>query len=231
MSELSWADVDSYLESALVAEDPVLRQAQQAAADAGLPAISVSPLQGKFLHVIARLMGARRVLEIGSLGGYSAIWLGRALPADGRLYTLELSPHHARVATANIAAAGLSDRVEVMVGPALSTLARLAEDPGPGSFDLTFIDADKPNNPAYFSWALRLTRPGGAIVVDNVVRKGRVADPGSDDPNVIGTQRLFDLMADHPGITASAVQTVGTKGHDGFAIAFVEPSGAAPEGG
>ena len=173
---------------------------------------------------------ARRVLEIGSLGGYSAIWLGRALPAGGKLYTLEVSPHHARVADANIAHAGLSDRVEVIVGPALGTLPRLADNPGPASFDLTFIDADKPNNAAYFDWALRLTRPGGAIVVDNVVRKGQVADPASTDPNVIATQRLFEAMAGQPAITASALQTVGSKGHDGFAIALVEASAAAPGG-
>ena len=227
MSDLSWADVDNYLESVLVTEDAVLHRAQQAAADAGLPAISVTALQGKFLYVLARLMGARRVLEIGSLGGYSAIWLGRALPADGKLYTLEVSPHHARVAEANIAHAGLSDRVEVIVGPALGTLARLAHNPGPASFDLTFIDADKPNNAAYFDWALRLTRPGGAIVVDNVVRKGQVA---STDPNVIATRRLFEAMAGQPAITASALQTVGSKGHDGFAIALVEASAAAPGG-
>jgi predicted O-methyltransferase YrrM len=231
MSDLSWSDVDGYLENLLVAEDEVLRRAQQAAAAAGLPPICVTPLQGKFLHVMARLMGARRVLEIGSLGGYSAIWLGRALPPGGKLYTLEVSPHHARVAGANIAAAGLSDRVEVIVGPALDTLPRLAGDPGPASFDLIFIDADKPNNPAYFDWAVRLTRPGGAIVVDNVVRQGRVADRSSDDPNVIGTRQLLEAMADHPGIAASALQTVGSKGHDGFAIAFVEaPRPASGEG-
>ena len=231
MSDPRWADVDEYLESRLGAEDEALRRAQKAAADAGLPRISVTPLQGKFLHVLARLMGARRVLEIGSLGGYSAIWLGRALPPDGKLYTLEVSPHHAQVAMANIADAGLSDKVEVIVGPALATLPALATDPGPASFDLTFIDADKPNNAAYFSWALRLTRPGGAIVVDNVVRKGAVAGPASQDPNVVGTQHLFEAMATQTGITASALQTVGSKGYDGFAIAFVEPTGGAPQGG
>jgi predicted O-methyltransferase YrrM len=231
MKDPLWADVDQYLEIRLGAEDEVLRRAQQAAADAGLPAISVTPMQGKFLHVLARLMGARRVLEIGSLGGYSAIWLGRALPSDGKLYTLEVSPHHARVAGANIADAGLAERVEVVVGPALSTLPALAADLGPASFDLTFIDADKPNNAAYFAWALRLTRPGGAIVVDNVVRNGGVADAASQDPNVLGTQHLFEAMAAQAGITASALQTVGTKGYDGFAIAFVEPTGGASAGG
>jgi predicted O-methyltransferase YrrM len=218
------------LEDRLGVEDEVLRHAQKAAADAGLPAISVMPLQGKFLHILARLMGARRVLEIGSLGGYSAIWLGRALPADGYLYTLEINPHHARVAESNIAAAGLSERVEVVLGPALDTLPALVADPGPASFDLTFIDADKPNNAAYFAWALRLTRPGGAIVVDNVVRNGGVADPTSQDASVVGTQQLFEAMATETGITASALQTVGAKGYDGFAIAFVEHSGGTEQG-
>ena len=230
MKDPIWAHVDDYLESRLGGEDEILRRAQEAAAKAGLPAISVTPLQGKFLHVLARLMGARRVLEIGALGGYSAIWLGRALPPGGKLYTLEVSPHHARVAGANIAAAGLADKVEIIVGPALDTLPALAADPGPASFDLTFIDADKPNNQAYFSWALRLTRPGGAIVVDNVVRNGGVADSTSADPNVVGTQHLFEAMAGHTGITAAALQTVGSKGYDGFAIAFVEPVGATRPG-
>jgi predicted O-methyltransferase YrrM len=227
MKDPRWADVDDYLEGRLGAEDEVLRRAQQAAAGAGLPAISVTPMQGKFLHVLARLMGARRVLEIGSLAGYSAIWLGRALPPDGKLYTLEVSPHHARIAGANIADAGLADQVEVIVGAALDTLPALAADPGPASFDLTFIDADKPNNAAYFDWALRLTRPGGAIVVDNVVRNGGVVDTTSQDPAVVGTQQLFEAMAAQTGITASALQTVGSKGYDGFAIALVEPAGRA----
>jgi len=229
MKDERWADVDDYLESQLGVEDEVLRLAQKAAADAGLPPISVMPLQGKFLHILARLMGARRVLEIGSLGGYSAIWLGRALPPDGKLYTLEVNPHHAQVAGSNIAAAGLSDKVEIVLGPALDTLPALIADPGPASFDLTFIDADKPNNAAYFAWALRLTRPGGVIVVDNVVRNGGVADPTSQDPNVVGTQQLFEAMASETRITASALQTVGAKGYDGFAIAFVEPTGGTDQ--
>ncbi len=216
--------MDDYLEDRLGAEDEVLRRAQQAAADAGLPGISVTPMLGKFLHVLARLMGARRILEIGSLAGYSAIWLGRALPPDGKLYTLEVSPHHALIAEANIAEAGLADRVEVIVGAALDTLPALATDPGPASFDLTFIDADKPNNAAYFDWALRLTRPGGAIVVDNVVRNGGVADATSQDAAVVGTRQLFDAMATRTGITVSALQMVSGKGYDGFAVAFVEPA-------
>jgi predicted O-methyltransferase YrrM len=155
--------------------------------------------------------------------------LGRALPPGGKLYTLEVSPHHARVAGANIAGAGLADQVEVIVGAALDTLPALATDPGQASFDLTFIDADKPNNAAYFAWALRLTRPGGVIVVDNVVRNGGVADPTSQDPNVVGTQQLFEAMATETRITASALQTVGAKGYDGFAIAFVEPTGGTDQ--
>jgi predicted O-methyltransferase YrrM len=231
MKDVRWDAVDDYLADRLGADDGVLRRAQKAAADAGLPAISVTPMQGKFLHVLARLMGARRVLEIGSLGGYSAIWLGRALPPDGKLYTLEVNPHHARVAGANIADAGLGGQVEVIVGPALSTLPALAANPGPASFDLTFIDADKPNNAAYFDWALRLTRPGGAIVVDNVVRNGGVADLTSSDPAVVGTQQLFEVMATQTGITASALQTVSSKGYDGFAIAFVGPAGQIAQAG
>ncbi len=230
MKDDRWADVDDYIEGRLGVEDEVLRRAQKAAADAGLPPISVTPLQGKFLHILARLMGARRVLEIGSLGGYSAIWLGRALPPDGKLYTLEVNPHHADVARANIASAGLSGQVEIVLGPALETLPVLAVDPGPASFDLTFIDADKPNNAAYFAWALRLTRPGGAIVVDNVVRNGGVADPTSQDPNIVGTRQLFEAMATETGITASVLQTVGAKGYDGFAIALVVPAGGTGRG-
>jgi predicted O-methyltransferase YrrM len=212
-----------YLEDALAGPDDVLASALRSSAEAGLPAIQVSALQGKFLHVLAVLMGARRVLEIGSLGGYSAIWLARALPADGRLVSLEVSAHHAGVARANIARAGLSAMAEVRVGPALETLPRLAEEVGDGYFDLVFIDADKPNNAAYFEWALRLARPGGAILVDNVVRAGAVVDEGSPGPDVAGVRALFKAMAAEPAVVASALQTVGTKGHDGFAVAVVGP--------
>ena len=227
--ESCWDEVDNYLASLLVDDDDVLIGALQASRDAGLPGINVSPLQGKFLHVLARLMGASRVLEVGTLGAYSAIWLGRALPPppEGKLVTLEVDHHHAAVARANIACAGLSGTVEVIVGPALESLPRLARELGPGSFDMTFIDADKPNNPAYYTWALQLTRPGGAIIVDNVVRQGRVAETASSDPGVVGTRQLFETMVQRPAdqgpaVAATALQTVGVKGYDGFAIAIVE---------
>jgi predicted O-methyltransferase YrrM len=218
-----WDDVDNYLAGMLVGEDDALDGALEASAKAGLPPISVSPLQGKFLNLLARLMGARRVLEIGSLGGYSAIWLARALPAapEGKLISLEVEPRHADIARANIAKAGLSGTAEVVVGAALDTLPRISQEVGPASFDLTFIDADKPNNPAYFKWALELTRPGGAIIVDNVVREGRVAEKTSSDPMVLGTRQLFDTVVATPGVAATALQTVGAKGYDGFAIAIV----------
>ncbi len=224
-----WDDVDNYLAGVLVGEDDALDGALEASAAAGLPAISVSPLQGKFLHILARLMGAHRVLEIGSLGGYSAIWLARALPAapEGKLISLEVEPRHAEVARGNIAKAGLSGIAEVVVGAALDTLPQISKEFGPASFDLTFIDADKPNNPAYFNWALELTRPGGAIVVDNVVREGRVAEAAGSDPMVLGTRRLFDTIGSTPGVAATAIQTVGVKGYDGFAIAIVPGSGPA----
>jgi predicted O-methyltransferase YrrM len=229
MDNTLWEQVDSYLAGQLVGEDDVLSGTLRASADAGLPPISVSPLQGKFLYVLARLMGARRVLEIGSLGGYSAIWMGRALPPppDGRLISLEVDHHHAAVARANISNAGLSGTVEVIVGPALESLPRVARDLGPASFDLAFIDADKANNAAYYRWALQLTRPGGAIIVDNVVRDGKVADAESSDPSVVGTRQLFETMAraaeeNLPPAAATALQTVGTKGYDGFAISIVE---------
>ncbi len=176
----------------------------------------MSPNQGKLLHLIARLRGARRILEIGTLGGYSTIWLARALPADGRLVTLEYAAKHAEVARANLARAGLADRVDVRVGPALDTLPTLE-----GPFDLVFIDADKPNNPGYFRHALRLTRPGSVIIVDNVVRGGRVADAASTDPAVVGTRALADLLAAEPTVDATMIQTVGAKGYDGFAFALV----------
>jgi predicted O-methyltransferase YrrM len=221
MSDKTWDNVDSYLEEALGVQDDVLRATVDASDKAGLPAIAVSPLQGKFLFVLARLMNARRVLEVGTLGGYSAICLGRALPPGGKLISLELDPHHAEVARANLDRAGLSGTVEVRVGPALQTLPALAVEVGDASFDIAFIDADKGNNAAYFSWALRLCRPGGAIVVDNVVRNGLIADESSSDPNVAGVRRLFEAMATEPSVVATALQTVGAKGYDGFAIALV----------
>jgi predicted O-methyltransferase YrrM len=220
MSETVWIEVDRYFTDQLVRSDPALDAALAASAAAGLPAIHVAPNQGKLLHLLARMRGARRILEIGTLGGYSTIWMARALPADGRLITLEYDPRHAEVARSNIARAGLADRVEVRVGPALENLQRIARE-RPGAFDLTFIDADKENNPDYFRWALRLSAPGSVIIVDNVVRSGHVVNGYTDDPKVQGTRRLFEMMAAEPRISATAIQTVGAKNYDGFAIALV----------
>jgi predicted O-methyltransferase YrrM len=228
MNDKLWDNVDNYLESALMEPDDLLRGALRASGEGGLPNIAVSPLQGEFLHLLVRLMGAKRILEVGTLGGYSAICMARALPPGGKLISLEVDPHHAEVARANIERAGLSEMVEVRVGAGLDTLPVLAEEVGEGSFDLSFIDADKPNNPGYFSWALRLTRPGGAIVVDNVVRDGMVADANSTDANVIGVRKLFEAMGAEPTIAATALQTVGVKGYDGFAIAVVAPRPGTP---
>jgi predicted O-methyltransferase YrrM len=226
MDERRWNDVDNYLGSQLLEDDPVLNRVTETSQQSGLPAIAVSPLQGKFLYLLARIIGARQVLEIGTLGGYSAIWLGRALPPSpvGRLVSLEVNPMHADVAQVNIADAGLAEIVEVRVGAALDLLPKLATDFGEGGFDFTFIDADKQNNAEYFSWALKLTRPGGVIVVDNVVRQGHVVDERSDDSSVVGTRKLFAEMAQEKRMTATALQTVGLKGYDGFAIAIVEGS-------
>lgn len=219
MTQRVWTEVDDYISGLLIGADPVLDGALEASDKAGLPQIAVAPNQGKLLHLIARIHGARKILEIGTLAGYSTIWLARALPADGTLITLEYDPRHAEVATANIAAAGLADRVEVKVGAALDTLPTLT---GEAPFDLFFIDADKVNNPRYFQWALDHSRPGTVIIVDNVVRSGRVVDATSTDPSVVGTRELASLLADEPRVTATMVQTVGDKGYDGFAIALVE---------
>jgi predicted O-methyltransferase YrrM len=220
MPQDQWTAVDRYLVNALLPADDALAEALRANAAAGLPAIDVAPNQGKLLHLIARIQGARAILEIGTLGGYSTIWLARALPPDGRLVTLEAEPKHAEVARANVARAGLASLVEIRVGRALETLPLLAEE-GRGPFDLVFIDADKPSNPEYLEWALRLTRPGSIIVVDNVVRAGDILDAASDDPRVKGTRRLFDALSRESRLSATAIQTVGSKGHDGFVIARV----------
>lgn len=217
---LAWSVVDSYIGAHLVGDDPALAAALAHNQASGLPAIDVSAAQGKMLQLYARMIGARRILEVGTLGGYSTIWLGRALPADGRLVTLELEPHYAEVARTNLARAGLGDRCEVRVGPAVVSLADLI-DANEAPFDLVFIDADKPSNVAYLKAALRLTRPGSLIVVDNVVREGKILDPDSDDPRVIGTQALFDAVANEPRLDATAIQTVGDKGWDGFLLAVV----------
>ena len=215
MSDQVWRDVDSYIEQVVGTSDEALEAALRRSAAAGLPSISVSPAQGKLLHLLARAIGARRVLEVGTLGGYSAIWLGRAVAPEGRVVTLELSEHNAAVARENLAAAGLVDVVEVLVGPGIDTLRGLE-----GDFDLVFIDADKPSNADYVQAALRLTHPGSVIVVDNVVRGGAVLD-ADGDANVQGVRRLNDLLASEPRLSATTVQTVGAKGYDGFTFALV----------
>ncbi|HEX5760564.1 MAG TPA: O-methyltransferase [Thermoanaerobaculia bacterium] len=222
MTEL-WTDVDRYITDLLIPSDPVPEAALSASEAAGLPAIQVTPAQGKLLHLLARAVGARAILEVGTLGGYSAIWLARALPAGGRLITLEAEPRHAEVARANLARAGLAGVAEVRLGPALETLPRLAAE-GAGPFDLVFLDADKPNTPEYFRWALELSRPGTLIVADNVVRKGALADAASGDPNVQGMRRFMERLAAEPRVSATAIQTVGGKGYDGFALALVTSS-------
>jgi predicted O-methyltransferase YrrM len=213
-----WTAVDRYFNDLFVPADPALDAALEASAKAGLPPIQVSPNQGKLLFLLAKLHGARNVLEIGTLGGYSAIWLARALPAGGRLTTLEADAKHAEVARDSIARAGLASVVDVRLGRALDTLPELAGD---GPFDLIFIDADKASLPDYFKWALELSRVGTLIIVDNVVRNGAVVDAGSADPSVQGVRRLNEIVARERRVSATAIQTVGSKGYDGFALALV----------
>ncbi|MET9893134.1 O-methyltransferase [Streptomyces sp. NPDC006465] len=215
-----WNDVDDHFTTLLAPADETLAAALRDSDAAGLPRINVAPNQGKLLQLLAEIQGARRILEIGTLGGYSTIWLGRALPADGRLITLEYDPRHAEVARANLARAGLDDVTEVRVGPALESLPKLADE-NPEPFDFVFIDADKVNNAHYIEWAVRLTRPGSVIVLDNVVRDGAVTDGASTDPSVRGTRAALELIASHPKLNGTAVQTVGSKGYDGFALARV----------
>lgn len=220
MSQELWTAVDNYINGLFNLSDPILEAALADSAAAGLPEIAISRVHGQLLMIVARMSGARAALEIGTLGGYSTIWLARGLPPSGRLITLEFNPLHADVAQANIARAGLDDRVEVRVGRAVDTLATLADE-GRSPFDLIFIDADKSGYPDYLGWALRLSRPGTVIIADNVIRQGRVADPGSDDPNVQGVQRFNEMLAAEPRIDATILQTVGGKGYDGLAIALV----------
>jgi predicted O-methyltransferase YrrM len=216
-----WRAVDAYFTETIVAPEPALAEALAANAAAGLPSIDVSAPQGKLIHLLARMTSARKALEIGALGGYSTIWLARALPEDGKLVTLEVNERHAAVARENIARAGLVGKVEVRTGRALAILPKL-EAEGLAPFDFVFIDADKTHNPEYIEWALRLARPGTAIVVDNVVRDGEVADPLTRDSDVIGTRRMFEMIASEPRLSATAIQTVGAKGWDGFALAVVK---------
>lgn len=221
MSLDRWERVDRYLCEALVPEDAALRDALEASRAAGLPAIQVTPNQGRLLQLLARAIGARAILEIGTLGGYSTLWLARGLVPGGRVVTLERDAHHAEVARANFARAGVGDVVTLVEGEALDELARLAAA-GAGPFDLVFVDADKPGLPEYFTRSLRLARPGSLIVVDNVVREGEVADAASPDPGVQGVRRMNERIAAEPRVSATAIQTVGSKGHDGFALVYVE---------
>jgi predicted O-methyltransferase YrrM len=220
VTQEQWTAVDGYITDHLLASDPVLEAALRASADARLPTVNVAPNQGKLLNLLALASRARTILEIGTLGGYSTIWLARALPASGRLVTLESDPRHAGVARANIAAAGLSDVVEIMVGPAAESLPKLAAQHRP-PFDLVFIDADKPSTAEYFAWSLKLSHLGSLIVVDNVIRKGRIVQAEDDDPNVQGMRRFLDQLAGEPRVSATAIQTVGSKGYDGFVLAVV----------
>jgi predicted O-methyltransferase YrrM len=220
MNQERWTAVDRYITETLVRPDATMDAVLRASAAAGLPPHNVSPNQGKLLQLLARIQGARSILEIGTLGGYSTIWLARALPAGGHLITLEANSKHAGVALANFARAGLADTVELRVGRALDTLPQLAAE-GRGPFDVVFIDADKQNNPEYFAWALELSRCGSLIIVDNVVRNGAVLDPASEDPGVRGVRRLNERLAAEPRVSAVAVQIVGSKGYDGMAIVLV----------
>lgn len=213
----TWTAVDDYFGKHLISPDKALEQALSDSVAAGLPAIAVSPLQGKQLLVLAQMQNAKKILEIGTLGGYSTIWLARSLPAGGRLVSLEFSPKHAEVARANVARAGLSNLVEIRVGPALESLPGVAADKL-GPFDFIFVDADKENNPGYFEWALKLSRPGTVILVDNTVRDGAVADLKNTDPHIVGIRRMHEIVAAEPRVTATAIQTVGAKGYDGFTL-------------
>jgi len=221
MDQGVWITVDRYLSDTLIAPDHQMDDALEANACAGLPPIDVAPNQGKLLHLIAKVQGARRILEIGTLGGYSSIWLARALPPDGKLITLELDPKHATVAANNIGRAGLASLVDIRVGPALDSLEKLAAE-NSGPFDLVFLDADKPNNPNYLEWAIRLSRPGTLIIGDNVIREGAIVEKDNDDPRVIGTRAFLEKLGSDPRLDATAVQTVGSKGYDGFALAVVK---------
>lgn len=223
MTQELWSRVDEYISEQMLAHDALLEAALAAGEAAGMPAINVAPNQGKFLALLAQTQGASRILEIGTLAGYSTIWLARALPDHGKLVTLELSPKHAQVARSNIERAGLGSLVELRVGGALDSLSALVSERVP-PFDFVFIDADKPSIPEYFLWSLKLTGPGSVIVVDNVVRNGAVLDETSTDANVQGVRRFNQIVAKTPSVSATTVQTVGSKGHDGFALIRVSNS-------
>jgi predicted O-methyltransferase YrrM len=219
MSEQTWNAVDSYFTDLLVPSDPILEGVLAASSAAGLPPINVSPMQGKLLYLLARMQGAKRILELGTLGGYSTVWLARALPPDGKVMTIESDPKHAGIARTNFARAHVDNKIDLRIGKALDILPGIAESREP--FDFFFIDADKQSTPEYFDWALKLSRPGSVIVVDNVVRGGAVVDAKSDDPSVQGVRRFLERLANEPRVDATAIQTVGNKGYDGFSIALV----------
>lgn len=219
-NEELWGEVDKYITATIPHNDAALDAAIEANHTAGLPMIDVSAPQGKLLHLLTMVTGARRVLEVGTLGGYSMIWLARALPADGRVVTLEYAAKHAEVARKNLDAAGVGGKVEIRVGAAADSLEQLARE-GVAPFDLIFIDADKKNNPVYVQWAMKLARRGTVIIVDNVIRDGKVVDAKSDDADIQGTRAMFELVGKEPRLTATAIQTVGGKGYDGFVIAVV----------
>lgn len=221
MSQRLWSDVDGYIGELLLGDDPALDAALRESAAAGLPPIAVSPPQGKLLHLLARMHGARSILEVGTLGGYSTIWLARALPHDGRLISLELEPGYAAVAVANVERAGLAGLVDIRVGPALDSLRALAAEQRE-PFDLVFIDADKQSTPEYFAHALELSRPGGVIVVDNVVRGAALIDPDSEDPGAQGMRRFHELLSAEPRVSATTIQTVGSKGYDGLTVVLID---------
>jgi len=220
VSKELWTAVDRYINELFIPSDPVLEAALHASVEAGLPLIQVSPPQGKLLHLLVRMQGARQILEIGTLGGYSAIWMARALPPGGRLLTLEADPKHAELARSNFARAGLTHAIEIKLGPALHTLPQLVTE-GRGTFDLVFIDANKSTMAEYFDWALKLSRPGSVIISDNVIRDGEVIDAESKDEDVQGVRRFNERVAAEPRVSATQIPTVGSKGYDGFALAVV----------
>ncbi len=220
MDETLWTDVDRFLTDTLLPHDPVFAEVLRAARDAGLPPINVSAPQGMLLHLLVRVLGARRVLEIGTLGGYSTIWMAKAVPEGGTVVTLELDPRHAEVAQRNFERAGVDGTVELRLGPALDSLAAIEREGG-GPFDLVFVDADKPNYPEYVRWALRLARPGTVVVLDNAVVGGRILGPGPEDEIAAGTRRALEIMGEEPRLLVTALQTVDPRGYDGFAVALV----------
>ena len=222
MSDEQWTEVDRYIEERLIGVDPVLTAALDASTDAGLPQIAVSPTQGKLLNLLALSIGARRILEIGTLGGYSTIWMARALGEGGKVISIEAEPRHAEVARANVGRAGLSDKVDIWIGAAIDLLPKVAAA-GVGPFDLSFIDADKAGIPAYLDWAIRMSRPGAMIVVDNVIRHGALIDAATTSDDVKGVRQMHDMLAEDDRVSATSIQTVGVKGYDGFTLVLVSP--------